>query len=595
MNPPDHVTRSPESAERAVPHRKAAAPAQDAPQPRDGALAGMANWAAPALIVITPYVGYLGYHDYPLGRLDSVAAIALLAGAGLALSCLIALRPLVLRPAVIALLLVLFLDLRFTLQQKEFVILWLASLSEGPDRLLRLAAVPVPFLALGMVTWLLRRHIGTIVTVVFGIMLLGALVLPAEKIRYGETIVNKSPAADPALPPVVHLVLDEQIGVEGLPADVAGGMEVRRELTALYEGYGFTVFGRAFSHYVNTMSSLANLMNGTANPLLYTNLTPSNVGFRLQDSRWFQDLSERGYRIRVYQSSYLDFCSVPRVSIDYCYTYPADSIRSTLDFELGLVQRLRLAFAGHWHHSLIYRFVGVVYRVALAPFLARQGIEAPTRLPLKPRLSALPSLPVIDRISEDLLAAPGGTAVFAHLLAPHNAYVFDPDCRLRTDLGTWSHGFDPTAPGSSDLTPRTRTTSYIRYFKQVQCTHRRIAALLQAMDKAGILDRATVVIHGDHGSRISLSGSINKKAGQMSDLDLIDNYSTFFAIRLPGQDGGYERRIRSVQDVFTDLVLRRPLAEPHRNVFIFPRHGQSGQPLDTRRMPDFGDESRPSQ
>lgn len=291
----------------------------------------------------------------------------------------------------------------------------------------------------------------------------------------------------------------------------------------------------------------------------------------------------------MYQSSYLDFCSVPRVNVDYCYTYPADSIRSTLDSDLGLAQRLNLAFVGHWNRSLIYRLVSVAYRVSLTPFLARHGIQAPTHLLSKPRLSALPSLPVIDRISADLLAAPGGTAVFAHLLAPHNAYMFDPDCRLRTDLGTWSHGFDPTAPGSSNLTPRTRATSYIRYFKQVQCTHRRIAALLQAMDKAGILDRATVIIHGDHGSRISLIGPINKNARQMSNIDLIDNYSTFLAIRMPGRDGGYDRRIRSIQDVFADLVLRRPPAEQPQNVFIFPRHGQSGQPLETKPMPDFGD------
>ena len=269
MNAPNHVTRSPESTERAVPHRKTAGPARAAAPPRDGALAGLANWAAPGLILITPYVGYLGYHDYPLGRLESVAAIALLAGAGLVLSGLIALRPLVLRPAVIALLLVLFLDLQLTLQQKEFAILWLANISEGPDRLLRLAAVPVPFLALGLVTWLLRRHIGTIVTVAFGIMLLGTLVLPADKVQYGETILNQGLAGDPALPPVVHLVLDEQIGVEGLPADLPGAMEVRRELTALYEGYGFSVFGRAFSHYVNSISSLANLMNGSAKPRPY--------------------------------------------------------------------------------------------------------------------------------------------------------------------------------------------------------------------------------------------------------------------------------------------------------------------------------------
>jgi hypothetical protein len=34
-----------------------------------------------------------------------------------------------------------------------------------------------------------------------------------------------------ALPPVVHLVLDEHIGIAGIPTDLPGGAELKRELS----------------------------------------------------------------------------------------------------------------------------------------------------------------------------------------------------------------------------------------------------------------------------------------------------------------------------------------------------------------------------
>jgi hypothetical protein len=426
------------------------------------------------------------------------------------------------------------------------------------------------------------------VTTTFGVILLSTLALPVETIPFGQA-ARPPPQPNPALPPVVHLVLDEQIAIEGLPAEVPGGAELRRDLAELYQGHGFAVFGRAFSHYSISIASIANLMNGTAKPRLYTYMTRSKDTFGLTKNLWFQDLSERGYSIRIYQSSYLDFCSDAKANIDYCYTYPADSIRSLLDTGLGLPQRVRLMLVGNFNRAMIFRYVRAGYHVYLTPFLARLGLRLPADLLVKPTLFAPPSLPLIDRISADIAATPGGVAVFAHLLIPHHAYLFDTNCRLRPEIGSWGLRLDPAAVRNADPPSAPRTQTYRRYFEQVRCTHGRVTALLQRMDDAGLLDRATVIIHGDHGSRISLVRAVDKNAGRLSDLDLVDNYATFLAIRKPGLGAGYDREIRSIQDLFADIVLERPLAETHRNIFFFAEDGRTGQLLGSRRMPDFGD------
>ena len=557
--------------------------------------AWLANMLAPALILLTSFVGFLRFHDYGLWRPESLIAMALLAGSGLLIAGLIALRPEVLRPAMIALLLILFLDLQFTLQEKEQSAAWLSGLlnmltgSSRPTAIAAPVLVAGTFLAAGLVTWVLQRHLGNIVTTVFGVILLSTLALPVETIRFGQGARNPGAQPNPALPPVVHLVLDEQIAIEGLPEEVPGAAELRRDLAELYQRHGFAVFGRAFSHYYNSNVSIANLMNGTAKPRLYTYLTQSKNTFGLTKSLWFQDLSERGYRIRVYQSSYLDFCSVAGANIDDCTVYPADSIRSLLETDLGLPQRVRLMLVGNFDRAMIFRYVRAGYHVFLTPFLARLGLRLPADLLVKPTLSALPSLPLIDRISADIAATPGGVAIFAHLLIPHHAYLFDADCRLRPEIASWGLRLDPAAARNADPPSAPRAQAYRHYFEQVRCTHGRVAALLRRMDDAGLLDQATVIIHGDHGSRISPVRAFDKNAERLSDLDLVDNYATFLAIRKPGLGASYNREIRSIQDIFADIVLDRPLAEAHRNVFIFSAEGRTGRLLGSRPMPDFGD------
>ncbi len=64
------------------------------------------------------------------------------------------------------------------------------------------------------------------------------------------------------------------------------------------------------------------------------------------------------------------------------------------------------------------------------------------------------------------------------------------------------------------------------------------------MDDAGVFDEATIIVHGDHGSRISVIEPAAQYADQVTDRDLIDSYATLFAMRGPTVTAGYDRSFR---------------------------------------------------
>ncbi len=69
----------------------------------------------------------------------------------------------------------------------------------------------IPFAAL---SWL-GPNLGIVLATVFSVTLVSTLLLPAEPLPLGETY-RRDGAEAKDLPPVIHLVFDEQIGVEGL-------------------------------------------------------------------------------------------------------------------------------------------------------------------------------------------------------------------------------------------------------------------------------------------------------------------------------------------------------------------------------------------
>ena len=171
---------------------------------------------------------------------------------------------------------------------------------------------------------------------------------------------------------MVHLVLDGQISHDGLPNDIPGADDLRRELAAFCQDFGFTVFGRSFSHYLSTAESLSNLLNGQAASRARVNIATSGSrlpqrGIRLRDNLWFRILSGRGYRIRVYQTDYLDFCTPNEANIDYCFVAPSNSISSIMNEDLPVATKARAILNAYLSGSTIFR----ISIKALAPLAKR--------------------------------------------------------------------------------------------------------------------------------------------------------------------------------------------------------------------------------
>ena len=131
-------------------------------------------------------------------------------------------------------------------------------------------------------------------------------------------------------------------------------------------------------------------------------------------------------------------------------------------------------------------------------------------------------------IHAKFISSPPGTMIFAHILVPHAPYILNKDCHFagKPDfpykLGE-NYGFSDRGKIVAK-----RTEQYQRYFGQVKCVFNKLDELFAALDDLGKLDKTTVILQGDHGSRISNDIEILE---HLNERDLIDNYATMFSIK----------------------------------------------------------------
>ncbi len=556
-----------------------------------GFVPALANALAPALILLTPLVGFLSYHRYDFLRPESLILIGAFLVLGLAISAVIMLRPELLRPAIVGLLLVLFLDMQF--QPRLVDLIRLASgwrfASENLTTIL-ISGIGLIIAVFLILTWVFRKHLGTIVSSVFGVMIFSTLALPSNGLPIGDTHRGNT-TERLNLPPVIHLILDEHIGLAGLPRDIPGGAELRRDLETFYERYGFTVFPRAYSQYISTFESIGNILNGEASPRYASHVSGISekvpeFGIRLRENRWFQTLAGQGYKIRVYQTDFLDLCTPDLAAIEYCLTVPSNSISTLMAAELPIRSKAWIILSSHLSGSLSLR----IAKQILAPLGEKYGlIDDSIRWLSRPlRLGAISAFAVMDRIAEDLRKTEPGTAIFAHLLAPHGAYIHDADCSLKPDIGSWVAPWALTPPGATG-TPATRRARYILYFEQVRCTQRKLARIFEALQDTGQFADSTIIIHGDHGSRLSLIAPSNESIDEVSRNDLIDSYSTLFAVRRSDMAAGQDRRQQSIIGLFAGIAMNDPFAEEPAEIFMGAfKTAKAGQLYLSRPMPELG-------
>jgi hypothetical protein len=400
-------------------------------------------------------------------------------------------------------------------------------------------------LSIGYLSWSLRANLPLIVTVTFGAFLLATLVAPRPIEASGEK--GSLPAAATNRAPIVHIILDEHIGLAGFPEDLPGSTSAKNGAMEVYKD--FALYSHAYSQYPHTELSLAATFNGKTGIEVQHLVERRGSTWDLSENLWFERLKEAGFSVKVYQSRYLDLCG-ERDAVDACYTYSIYSSHVLRRFGFDLITRAKI---------ITRKLFGGDFQ--FGPFA---------------------SMEVIDRFKEDIAENPQGTAFILHLLIPHWPHVFRDDCSVR-DPKEWGFIGERSQPVMN--TPRQREENYGVYFEQLACTSRRLSEIFLHLKELGIYDEATIIVHGDHGSRIGESRYHDVQASELSERDLVDHFSTLLAVKGPGVSPGVRSDSVSLQDFFARRFLGH-LGEPgsENKVWVQELPGEFGSRI--LRWPD---------
>jgi hypothetical protein len=502
------------------------------------------------LIVLAPFVVLLSFHGYAYFTPE----VLLIMAAGLAIAALLTVvvgfAGRLLRAVVLAGLIALFIEMHVEIPSTSSIVIAFVFLGA--------------IAALATLLWFLHEHATKILAVVFIVLIAMTLVRSnpdSHRIVSERTATASSGSAEPPL--LIHLLLDEHIGVEGLPTEIPGTRSLRPELVDFYTSRGFRLFGGAYSQYANTYNSIANLLNFASRSVSRPYVAHGETAqWALNEAAYFALLQQRGYRLHVYQSSYMDLCHVDGVQLKECTTYPVKSLGMLQELDLSTFEKARAIANAIITQSKVLLIANKVYERIIRGALLRAGLKIPAWRWQGPLFGPLPVPDVLDRISDDVARHPRGHAFFAHLLLPHYPYVFDRRCELRPSTSDWLTNRISSTDVLVYNTAASREQKYERYAEQTRCLLTLIDDLLDDLESRGLLDDATIVIHGDHGSRIPVHypSGLTLSSGVLTDSDFSDTFSTLYAIHAPGVTAGYDQTPRSIVDLLDHHLGGEPLS-----------------------------------
>ena len=353
-------------------------------------------------------------------------------------------------------------------------------------------------------------------------------------------VQSAKPAAAPdkSLPAIVHIILDEHVGVEGLPAANPGMPALREKLKAFYARRGFALYGGAYGRHLHTVNAIPYTLNYGRR----LGAGASMKGARIGRTDYLSGLARRGYRLEILQTDFVDFCS--DATYEKCVTYWSASLAPTLSLPWGPADRARLIAIKFAALSTIARGLQEPWNL-LAPRLRRHGFRAEDlRIHSSAASSTVAAMLAFDMLRDSAARIQPGQALFAHLLLPHYPYAVASDCRYLPH-GKWKVRRFVHAQ-------RVRESAY---FDQLRCAQRKVDLVLDALAKSPAGANSIVIIHGDHGSRITKLDPNIRNAGRYSDADMIAGFSTLFAVRAPGVAPAYYRGRAPVASLLRDFAL----------------------------------------
>lgn len=360
----------------------------------------------------------------------------------------------------------------------------------------------------GAATAVLRERIVPLTLVLLAGMLAGEAGLAGM-----ARLANRTPppAAPAAASHVIHVVFDGQIGIGGFPSTVPEAAAAARLWQETLLRHNFAVFPYAYSNYNETMDSVPSILNDRLETVSHEFVGARNV---VTKTGRLAEAQARGLSVNVYQSDFLRFAGPgPEWRVrEYAAAAPLP-----LPSDVATLGE-RVEILGAWYASFDKVGAALVHRL-------------PSDVRPSPNLWSLNAQRFWPAMLQaDVLAAARPTYFFAHLLLPHAPFAFDAAGRLRPRR--YWRAWPP-----AEMTPAVYRNMYREYADQSAFVARQLGGFLDELSRAGVLDHAQVIVHGDHGTRFRL---MNEPGGQrtgtpsMSDRGFVDTYSTLLAVRPPG-------------------------------------------------------------
>ena len=287
------------------------------------------------LLFVYPFLKFVAYNQYPFFSPEVLLPIIVLSGLAALLG-----RPEKSFPFSLA------------CAAAVFVMLTTGPFTIGPPALFARGGIA---LAVFLFLLLVRRK-----APVMALLFILATIVSGAVIR-GETREAERPEspAQSGPPPgastepqtILYLILDEQIGIDGMPQSVDETPVLQENLRTFYLGNGFTLFSKAYSTYFYSDNAISNILNGTFSDRqgFYFDGGPDQL---LKTNRLFEHFGGEGFRIHSYAFDYIDYCT-DRVS--RCYRYRKNSPVNLLGLGYSLRERLRVLGTGFLATNSVFK------------------------------------------------------------------------------------------------------------------------------------------------------------------------------------------------------------------------------------------------
>lgn len=508
----------------------------------------LTGFALAVLLLWVPFVNYLITNSFGLTQLPVVICLGGMVALGFVVSALKLTRLHVWYALTIALLIALCAD--FTLHT-----IWKVS---------NYALVAVFLVAFGLfMKWGKPCHL--IAIVFLGVMLLSTVALAAFKPEGLEFhLQQKSVGVRQAnLPRIIHLILDEHIGVEGIPTEIDAGQQLRERIVQFYKKYQFVLYGGAYSHYFYTKNSVSHLLNFSAEADDAQFVDGDRTPYKLRANSYFNRLFQKQYQLHVIGGGEIDYCAdrsfVLATCSDYIKHAGGDFGRAIPRLTFSIREQVRIILDEYLCQFGLYQGVRKYYW-RLRTKLISQGFSLPLWIwddtPIYP--DAVNTMTIVPELWGRILGLSSGEFLFAHLIMPHFTYLYSNDCSTHQSLQNVMNG----NPGldrwrfnqGAANTLQSRQERYRLYFQQMNCLYTKLDELFQRMEAAGIFENSIIILHGDHGARLGIHDPYIEDLPILSREDYLDAFSTLFAAKIPGRVGSYNTLIAPVEELLAETV-----------------------------------------